>query len=455
MREALLAIVKQPAFALEIDIPDELRAPALKELAFAGFRLYQAIFAGSFASDELKKVGRWLRESLAEDFTTLQVVSRGFPVPWALMYLTDRFADDKLDWHDFIGMRHVVEQVPLREISAMPPATTIASTPDLSVRVLFNEGIEAQMPSRPISAQRAYWSHRGVALGEGTLVDDLVKSALAPSATDKVLYLYCHAVASDKDSDDSYLVLSNEERISLGQLAVYAPIEDQLPTHPLVIINACESGDLSPTFYDGFVPYFLAKGARGRHRHGMQDAGSLRERMGDRLLRPLLRGRAARRRRARAETGLPRQARQPARPALRSPLRHGHARRPGARGGSRLSTTGQEHAMALRRIPGKSQTYHLISYDRKGREQRDEDGAIASETALEAIAAPGITDVFVLSHGWQGDHADAISQYDRWVGAADPDTDTDDVRPVVIGAPLAEQGMERSRAEGSALRSAR
>ena len=89
--------------------------------------------------------------------------------------------------------------------------------------------------------------------------------------------------------------------------------------------------------------------------------------------------------------------------------------------------------MALRRIDGKSQTYHLISYDRKGREQRDEDGSVASETALKAIAAPGITDVFVLSHGWQGDHADAISQYDRWVGAADPDTDNDDVRPVVIG----------------------
>lgn len=89
--------------------------------------------------------------------------------------------------------------------------------------------------------------------------------------------------------------------------------------------------------------------------------------------------------------------------------------------------------MALRRIAGKSQTYHLISYDGKGREQRDEDGGIASEAALEAVSAPGVTDVFILSHGWQGDHADAISQYDRWVGAADPDTDADGVRPVVIG----------------------
>ncbi|TDN92832.1 hypothetical protein [Microbacterium sp. BK668] len=89
--------------------------------------------------------------------------------------------------------------------------------------------------------------------------------------------------------------------------------------------------------------------------------------------------------------------------------------------------------MVLRHVPDRSQTYHLIAYDRKGRELRDEDGTVASEAALAAIAEPGVTDVFILSHGWQGDYQDAISQYDRWVGAADPDTETDDIRPVVVG----------------------
>src|SRR5690606_3850121 len=28
-------------------------------------------------------------------------------------------------------------------------------------------------------------------------------------------------------------------------------------------INACESAQLSPLVYDGFVPYFMSKGARG------------------------------------------------------------------------------------------------------------------------------------------------------------------------------------------------
>jgi hypothetical protein len=36
-----------------------------------------------------------------------------------------------------------------------------------------------------------------------------------------------------------------------------------LSGYPLVFINACESAELSPLFYSGFMPYFTAKGARG------------------------------------------------------------------------------------------------------------------------------------------------------------------------------------------------
>jgi hypothetical protein len=184
-------------------------------------------------------------------------------VPWALMYLTERFDAAPLAWENFIGMRHVVEQIPMAEISAVPPAVTIASDPQLSVRALFNDTIDESMPSKPVAEQRRYWGARGVTLSEGTMVEDLVKVALAKDATDKVIYLYCHAEASAKDSDDSRLIYTGSKSVSLGQLSVFAPIEDVLESHPLVFINACESGELTPNFYDGFVPYFLAKGARG------------------------------------------------------------------------------------------------------------------------------------------------------------------------------------------------
>lgn len=91
--------------------------------------------------------------------------------------------------------------------------------------------------------------------------------------------------------------------------------------------------------------------------------------------------------------------------------------------------------MSLRRIPGTDQQYHLIAYDRKGEEVPDADGTSASEAALADLGAPGadVTDVFIISHGWQGDYDDAISQYDRWIGAANPDAVGDGIRPFIIG----------------------
>ncbi|WP_375384239.1 hypothetical protein [uncultured Microbacterium sp.] len=91
--------------------------------------------------------------------------------------------------------------------------------------------------------------------------------------------------------------------------------------------------------------------------------------------------------------------------------------------------------MSLRRIPGTDQSYHLISYDTHGDEVKDADGTIASDAAITALTdtAADITDVFILSHGWQGDYDDAIRQYDKWVGAANPDAVGDGIRPFVIG----------------------
>jgi hypothetical protein len=263
VRKVLLAWVGQRDVALKLDVSPDNGDALLRDLAEKGFRLYQAIFRGPDASPSLREVGRWLLESLSADVTTLQVVSTGFPVPWPLVYLTDRFDHEHLSWDNFIGMRHVVEQIRMTQNDVAPPPKTIESTPEMTVRTIYNNGIDEQISDAPVADQRAYWGARGVVVTEGSTADDLMRSALAASAVDKVLYLYCHATASQSDTDESKLTFTGRQSVSLGTLWRSAPDDDKLSSRPLVFLNACESADMSPNFYDGFVPYFEAKGARG------------------------------------------------------------------------------------------------------------------------------------------------------------------------------------------------
>jgi hypothetical protein len=71
--------------------------------------------------------------------------------------------------------------------------------------------------------------------------------------------------------------------------------------------------------------------------------------------------------------------------------------------------------MPRRTVPGSDFGYHLLLFDDEGHERKEADGRRYSQHVLEHETA-GVTDVFVLSHGWMGDIPAAINQYDRWVG---------------------------------------
>ena len=76
VREALLATVKQPRIALDIDISPRARARrSCRSSRSRDSGCTRRSSPGRTRREELKKVGRWLRESLAEDVATLQVVS--------------------------------------------------------------------------------------------------------------------------------------------------------------------------------------------------------------------------------------------------------------------------------------------------------------------------------------------------------------------------------------------
>jgi hypothetical protein len=55
----------------------------------------------------------------------------------------------------------------------------------------------------------------------------------------------------------------SDARVTPGELNIDASTDTQLRSKPRVFINACKSARMSPAFYDGFVPHFMTKGARG------------------------------------------------------------------------------------------------------------------------------------------------------------------------------------------------
>lgn len=78
--------------------------------------------------------------------------------------------------------------------------------------------------------------------------------------------------------------------------------------------------------------------------------------------------------------------------------------------------------MPIQTVPGSELRYHLICFDKDGRERGDDPGAPGGRLsevvhAAATSAAEPVTDVFLMSHGWQGDVPAAIRQYDRWTAA--------------------------------------
>ncbi len=72
--------------------------------------------------------------------------------------------------------------------------------------------------------------------------------------------------------------------------------------------------------------------------------------------------------------------------------------------------------MGVELVPGSRDRYHLVAFDAVGNERSEAGGPYSGElAALAARDAP--TDVFVLSHGWNGDVPAARRQYGAWIGA--------------------------------------
>lgn len=261
---------KTHVFQAGIDILPAVSQLALQRLAKAGFRLYQRIFYGPAADAQANLLGDRLREMAQKETLKIQIFSQQFMLPWGILYMADEYDPKQVDPELFLGLKHIIEHIPLQQTMQVIDGT-IDSRPSLAISLNVNTDIDQQTGTSLIANQVKYWDRIKQKGGAQVIVrksKDEVTQALADTSTpDRIFYFYCHAssksLAEGGGPDASTLVLSGDGRLTLGDLNIEAPLKKVLPGAPLVFINACESAELSPLFYDGFVPYFMAKGARG------------------------------------------------------------------------------------------------------------------------------------------------------------------------------------------------
>jgi pimeloyl-ACP methyl ester carboxylesterase len=255
-----------------LDIPEDVNKVALRRLAEVGHSMFLDIFFGAAADADSRVMGETLLKLGSEQRLNIQVVSQQFLMPWNILYLAEEFDPqrDEVDPTRFLGLAHIVEHIPYQS-NQHAVDNVIPSQPQLQVGIHVNPDIDRNGKFSIVSEQKRYWTDlngRG-----GTVVAvretlEAIASALTDSSNqDQIIYFYCHAKSEQLDSiqgpSSSFLGLGGGRNLTLKELRQRASERKVMSGAPLVVINACESAELSPLFYGGFMPYFTARGARG------------------------------------------------------------------------------------------------------------------------------------------------------------------------------------------------
>jgi hypothetical protein len=250
-----------------IEISPAIHAETLAALAEESFAMFRSIFFESGADDGMKSIGRLLASLTGGPTRDIQVVTSRFVIPWQLLYAA--LSLEPLDARHFLGFSHRIEHLALKSGWDVRQSE-IRHTADLRISVNVNREIDKDFKITAVAEQLKFFGD--LAAGGHVRIeirDTLagVKQALAdPQLDDQVIYLYCHAVSNSAGEGvgKSALLFEGKKALTLSALRAAAAV-DAPPYRgaPLVFINACQSAELSPLFYDGFVPHLTSRGARG------------------------------------------------------------------------------------------------------------------------------------------------------------------------------------------------
>lgn len=230
----------------------------IRTLAEVGHYAFKKVFGYPAAQGivrELQSLGSGL---------SLQIASEDFSLPWELIYPNS--LDESPSYGCFWGMKHIISRVIIQEPcpgALVAPVICISNRPNLGLLTdcSLRGVVEKEIPffeRLDGSGKIALFKLR--ALDSEKKHEELREFCCFWREALDLAHFACHASYEDAAPDLSHILLSDDFSITLMDMEVYGITLD---SHPLIVFNACETGNLNPLYTSYFAAAFLRYGARG------------------------------------------------------------------------------------------------------------------------------------------------------------------------------------------------
>ena len=230
----------------------------LRPLAKQGRIAFKRVFGQGYEADVIKKL------LLSKRPINIQVVSEDFYLPWECLYTHS--LSEPLAIEHFWGMKLAIFRKIYQRQGAgayVPPAIQVAGTPTVGLLTYLRlNGVrEKELPFFEALAQkRKITLFRLQPLEPEKWDEDFKLFQHFWQRPMHVAHFACHASHAADDPTLSSIRLSNEFCISLEDMEGF---EITINGNPLIVLNACETGQINPLYTSHFAGAFLQYGARG------------------------------------------------------------------------------------------------------------------------------------------------------------------------------------------------
>jgi hypothetical protein len=197
---------------------------------------------------------------------SIQVASEDFFLPWELIYPASLDDDEPLSYEHFWGMNYIISRVIVQEArpgAFVSPVIPVGPRPKLGLLTYLElpSVREKEIPFfEKLDGDGKIALFKLRALNPKKKREEFKEFRSFWEKALNLAHFACHAFYEDESPNLSRILLSDEFPITLQDMEVYGIT---ISGHPLIIMNACETGNLNPLYTSYFAAAFLKYGARG------------------------------------------------------------------------------------------------------------------------------------------------------------------------------------------------